>query len=256
MKANRQVVQYIEGCSKEGLSYLNNSVNSKPIGTCVQTVPSAVAVKSNEFTNLRHGDSFSDQSNIHGISIDSPYKNLYIKLKSLQTPNSDYLAKNQRVEVYNGREEKSLEEDVTVQNISTAVDLTPKVHQVAPSFNRIFSPKNAYGNKSERHTAIYKRYLENPRFMEVREHQEFHRINRMQETTMLLTLTGVFIPMWAMTLPRKYRVKNTKIWGAVCVTHLGLIGLNSLFSSKFRSYLNDMDSKYFSKLNLAQIENA
>lgn len=250
MKANRQVVQYIEGCSKEGLSYINNSVNSKPIGTYVQPVPSSVSIKTNEFTYLRHGGPFGEQTNFHGISADSPYKSLYIKLKNLQAMNTQ----NQRVEVHMSEEDIHFEEDETDLNIATSDNIISKVHQVTKSSSRMVNIKNAYGNKSERHTAIYKRYLENPRFLEVSEHQEFHRINRMQEATMLLTLTGIFIPMWAMTLPRRYRVKNTKIWGAVCITHLGLIGLNSLFNSKFRNYLNYMDSKYFSKLNLAQIE--
>jgi hypothetical protein len=112
------------------------------------------------------------------------------------------------------------------------------------------------GNKNERHTAIYRRYLANPRFMETCDYQEFDKINKKQQATMLATLTGVFIPVWALGTSKRFRTRNTKIWGCLMVAHITLVGVNSYFNNKLRNYMNFLDDKYFSQLPLDKIEAA
>jgi hypothetical protein len=87
----------------------------------------------------------------------------------------------------------------------------------------------------------------------MQEHKEFSFIKKGQDITTVMTLTGALIPAWALTSSKKYRIRNTKTWIALFTAHLSIIGLNTVFNSRFRSYLNYMDEKYFSAMNLNQI---
>jgi hypothetical protein len=85
MKTNRQVIQYIEGCSKEGINYLSTPVTAKPIGYYAQNTLLTKTIDSHESTQPRHQE-LKEEMNSFGISFDSPYKNIYLKFKSSPTP--------------------------------------------------------------------------------------------------------------------------------------------------------------------------
>lgn len=113
-----------------------------------------------------------------------------------------------------------------------------------------------YGSNNDRHTAIYKRYLQNPRFLSMEDNKNFYRITTAQQVTMGMTLAGALIPAWALSTSKRFRRTNTKTWCALLTAHIGIIGLNSYFNNRFRSFLHYVDDKYFLKQNLAQLQTA
>jgi hypothetical protein len=89
MKTNRQIMQYLEGCSKEGISYWSGTSNThkSQFGYISPNSVGSVAGAEN-ISKLRHLEDFSNQNvSLLGISLDSPYRNMYMRFKKMQENN-------------------------------------------------------------------------------------------------------------------------------------------------------------------------
>jgi hypothetical protein len=86
MKPNRQVVQWLEGCSKEGINYWNTSLSNKSLSNLPTSVSIPYAMSIHEFSFLRHLKKFSSTRNNSdsGIPDDSPYKAVYLRFKNVE----------------------------------------------------------------------------------------------------------------------------------------------------------------------------
>lgn len=124
---------------------------------------------------------------------------------------------------------------------------------ITGELNNVSLGAEVYGSHNDRHTAIYKRYVQNPRMLDLEDHRDLNYITKAQQTTFVATLVGALIPAWALSTKRRYRSMNTKVWVGLTTAHLCVIGVNTFYNHKFRSFLDSVDQKYFSKMDLAQI---
>lgn len=267
MKPNRQVLQWLEGCSKEGISYWNTSLNNKSLTNLSPSVIISYTMSVNNFSFLHHLKKVSSIRNNSdpGIPVDSPFRSAYLRFKNVDVkddqlhtrdpPTTSHILHSHPTKIQVG--EDSYQSRIGKSWYTRPFQSTQnsKGRTVYPLTNYSEIESSAHGSPTDRHAEIYKRYIKNPRFLEMKEHREFAFIKKGQEVTMVMTLAGALIPAWALNASKKYRIRNTKTWIALCAAHLSIIGVNSIFNTRFRSYLTYIDEKYFSALNLDQIAN-
>ena len=216
----------------------------------------------NELNEIYHGEAASSQTmgNLKETisSLEGAAKTSYNSIKSNVEGTSDILQSSEAPELGNTPKEEhiatSILGDASIQGskpeplrkIQMETSITGELHNVT------FCSEE-YGSHNDRHTAIYKRYVQNPRMFDLKEHRDLNYITKAQQATFVATLVGALIPAWALSTKRRYRAMNTKVWVGLCTAHLCVIGVNTFFNHKFRSFLNSMDEKYFSKMDLAQI---
>lgn len=266
MKPNRQVVQCLEGCSKEGLSYLNGSSTRKQSKNVSPNVVVPSTVNTYGMGKLRHLDASSGSLfNYNGISFDSPYRSLYLKFKKAEA-NQASSSPTQQIEkaeeLFGESHSFAISDEISSENekLSWLQRLRNlSIYNEASDdgvIEKTLEHPQGYGHETDRHTAIYKKYTTNPRFMEMKDYSDFKLITKAQEVTMAMTLVGVMIPVWALNSKKRFRATNTKLWVAFVTAHLCVVGVNSFFNIKYRGFLKYVDKKYFSQLPLEKIAKA